>query len=320
MQLYNSITTVITIILVTVMQPELRHDVYFADAATNFNTLRFADEYGTAGTALWRLGSEDERLWTFYNRNLSNNVLINQPFDFSILKNVNTPIGKPDYVGDGEILSVFASPQPGIIDLELDASEGIISEQKYIQLPTRYVIKKYGNVHRQVILTFDDGPDPEYTPEVLDILKREHVPATFFIVGLEAENNLPLLKRIATEGHEIGNHTFTHPNIAEVSSERASLEMEATRLLIESVTGRSTVLFRAPYNADAEPTTEVELRPIALSKEKNYYTVGESIDPMTGKREFQQIVFTTASFISMKPTLRKELFFYMMQEVTAKPP
>jgi poly-beta-1,6 N-acetyl-D-glucosamine synthase len=257
----------------------IKHEVCFTDAATNFNTIRFADEYGTAGTALWRLGSEDERLWNFYNRSLTNQSLQLQPFNFNSLKFVTTPVEKPDYIGDGEILNVVTVPQSGKINLDIDSSESLIAEQQYVQMPTKYVIKKYGNVHKQVILTFDDGPDQEYTPKVLDILKKENVPATFFVVGMEAENNLPLLKRISKEGYEIGNHTFTHPNIAAVSSERAATEMESTRLLIEAVTGRSTVLFRAPYNADAEPTTEAELKPIALSKEKNYYTVGESIDP-----------------------------------------
>ncbi|HTE34681.1 MAG TPA: polysaccharide deacetylase family protein, partial [Chryseolinea sp.] len=257
----------------------VKHHVYFTDAATNFNTMRFADEYGTAGTALWRLGSEDERLWTFYNRSLTNQSITQRPFDFEKLRSVNTPVEKPDYIGDGEVLNVITGTEPGKIDLEVDSAEEMIAEQQYVQLPTKYVIQKYGKVHKQVILTFDDGPDPEYTPQILDILKKEKVPAAFFIVGMQAENNLPLLKRIYNEGHEIGNHTFTHPNIATVSTERAATEMETTRLLIEAITGRSTVLFRAPYNADAEPTSEVELKPVALSKQKNYYTVGESIDP-----------------------------------------
>ncbi len=257
----------------------VKHSVYFTDAATNFNTIRFADEYGTAGTALWRLGSEDERLWTFYNRSLTNKSMQEHPVDFSLLRNIEASVEKPDYIGDGEVLNVITKPEPGIIDLEIDSTEGMIAEQKYVQLPTKYVIQKYGNVHKQVILTFDDGPDPEYTPQILDILKKEKVPAAFFVVGMEAENNLPLLKRIYNEGHEIGNHTFTHPNIAAVSTDRASAEMESTRLLIEAIIGRSTILFRAPYNADAEPTTEAELRPVSLSKEKNYYAIGESIDP-----------------------------------------
>ncbi len=257
----------------------VKHYVSFTDAVSNFNAIRFADEYGTSGTALWRLGSEDERLWMFYHRDLSNNSLKLHPFDYSKLTVVNTPTERPDYIGDGEILNVASEPEQGKIDIEYDSSENLINDQVYRQLPTKYVIRRFGNVKKQVILTFDDGPDPEYTPQILDILKREKVPATFFVVGMEAENNLPLLKRIYAEGHEIGNHTFTHPNIAEVSTERAVTEMEATRLLIESVLGKSTILFRAPYNADAEPTKEVELKPIALSRINNYYTVGESIDP-----------------------------------------
>lgn len=256
-----------------------KHVVNFEDAATNFNTIRFSDEYGLAGTALWRLGSEDQRLWNFYQRSLSDESINKKPFDYSVLKSVNTRIESPAYIGDGEILNVISDPAPGKIELEINKDEDIITEQKYVELPTKYVISKFGNVHKQVILTFDDGPDPVYTPPILDILKREKVPAVFFVIGIQGEDNIPLLQRIYKEGHEIGNHTFTHPNIALVSPERASAEMESTRLLIEAVTGRSTVLFRAPYNADAEPTTEAELKPIALSKLQNYYTVGESIDP-----------------------------------------
>jgi peptidoglycan-N-acetylglucosamine deacetylase len=98
-------------------------------------------------------------------------------------------------------------------------------------------------------------------------------------VGDNALNNIPIVKRIYNEGFEIGNHTFTHPNIAEVSSGRAQLELNSTRLLLESITGHSTVLFRAPYNADSEPETMEELGPVAFAKDNNYLTVGESIDP-----------------------------------------
>lgn len=261
------------------------HTVYFADASTNFNTIRFADEYGTAGTALWRLGSEDDRLWRFYDRSLSNKSIQEKPFDFKTLENVNFRFQTPDYIGEGEVLNIISDPKPGKIKIEFDPKENSITNQDYLEMPTKYVIKKYGTVKKQVLLTFDDGPDPNYTPQILDILKKEKVPATFFIVGLQAENNLPLFERIYNEGHEIGNHTFTHPNIATVSIDRALAEIESTRLLIESVTGRSTVLFRAPYNADAEPTTESELKPIAISKKENYYTVGESIDPNDWQKE-----------------------------------
>jgi cellulose synthase/poly-beta-1,6-N-acetylglucosamine synthase-like glycosyltransferase/peptidoglycan/xylan/chitin deacetylase (PgdA/CDA1 family) len=258
----------------------LLHDVYFTDAVTNFNVIRFADEYGAAGTALWRLGAEDERLWTFYNRDLSDEALTKTPFDFNQLRSIELSNEKPDYDGDGEIMDVIAKPQKGIINLEIDSSEKMISEQEYQQLPTKYVIRKYGNVNKQVVLTFDDGPDANYTPQILDILKKESVKAAFFVIGVNGEENLPLVKRIVQEGHEIGNHTFTHPNMATISTARAQSELSSTRLLIEAATGRSTILYRIPYNADSEPTNDEELRPVALGKENNYYTIGESIDPL----------------------------------------
>jgi cellulose synthase/poly-beta-1,6-N-acetylglucosamine synthase-like glycosyltransferase/peptidoglycan/xylan/chitin deacetylase (PgdA/CDA1 family) len=132
----------------------------------------------------------------------------------------------------------------------------------------------------KLVLTFDDGPDPRYTPRILDILSKYHVPATFFIVGINAENNIPIVKREFKEGHEIGNHTFTHPNIAKVSQRRAILEMESTRLLIECITGHSTIMFRAPYNADFEPEKWEELIPVAIARKQNYLDIGESIDPL----------------------------------------
>ena len=258
---------------------KIHHTVSFIDAGGNFNTMRFADEYSTAGVALWRLGSEDERIWDFYSRNLSDEALKKTPFNFSVLGSINMQTDKPDFKGNGEILDVKNDPQKGIIDIEKDDSENLVSEETYRQLPTRYFIKCFGQVHNQVILTFDDGPDPEYTPRILDILEKEKVPAAFFVIGVNAEAHLPLLKRIYHDGFEIGNHTFTHPNIAVVSEGRAETEMEATRLLIEAATGRSTILFRAPYNADAQPTKAEELKPLMISKQKGYYTVGESIDP-----------------------------------------
>jgi poly-beta-1,6 N-acetyl-D-glucosamine synthase len=270
--------------------------VFFTDAATNFNVMRFADEYGLAGTAIWRLGAEDERLWSFYNRDLSDDALVRSPFNYSVLQRIALTTARPDYIGDGEIMDVAATPQPGIIEMEVDGSDKLVSEEYYKQLPTNYVIRKYGEVNNQVVLTFDDGPDPEFTPRILDILKKERIKAAFFVIGINGEANLPLLKRIVREGHDIGNHTFTHPNMAMVTNTRAKSELEATRLLIEAVTGRSTILYRVPYNADSEPTTPEELKPLAFGKDFHYYTVGESIDPLDWQKNtspdtiFQRIV------------------------------
>lgn len=265
---------------------ETKHAVWFTDAATCFNILRFNDDYPTAGTALWHLGGEDPRIWNFYGRNLSTASLRKNPFDFNSLTAMPVnPNKKPTASGEGELLNIIFTPAQGNIKLEIDSTEMLIAEQHYVQLPSGYVYEKFaedktsmGPGHK-IILTFDDGPDPTYTPKILDILEREKIPATFFVIGLNVESNIPLLNRIYKDGYEIGNHTFTHHNIARMSPERADLELKSTRVLLECITGHSTILFRAPYNADSEPQTFEEIEPIARSKKDNYITVGESIDP-----------------------------------------
>ena len=260
------------------------HQVWFTDAATTFNIVRFSDEYATAGTALWRLGSEDARMWNYYNLDLSNDALEEHPFNFNTLSTIPIIPDNVGFDGEGEILDILYLPQEGKIKFEIDSTDQLIAEQEYLQLPSGYVIRKFaedttvGKGHK-LILTFDDGPSDEFTPPILDILEKEKIPATFFVVGINAETNIPILQRIYKDGFEIGNHTFTHHNIAKMSLVRADIEMKATRLLIESITGRSTILFRAPFNADSEPQTYEELEPIARSRNENYLTVAESIDP-----------------------------------------
>ena len=80
------------------------------------------------------------------------------------------------------------------------------------------------------MLTFDDGPDERYTPRILDILSKYKVPAAFFVTGINSEQNLPLVKRLYREGHEIGNHTFLHPNLELVSDDRLKLELRSNRV------------------------------------------------------------------------------------------
>ena len=256
----------------------LSHTVYFTDAVTNFNIIRMADDWATGGVALWRLGSEDPRLWSFFQKNLAIDSLRKTGIDVKRFATVGLN-NKPDYDGDGEVLDMITTPNAGKIDVQMDTTNFFITNQQYIKLPTKYVIRRYGYAPKKIVLTFDDGPDPDYTPRILDILKAEHVPAAFFVVGSMAEKNISILKREFDEGYEIGNHTYFHPDISTISLQRVNLELNATRKLIESVTGRSTILFRPPFNADAEPQTLAEVIPVAESRKESYITIGESIDP-----------------------------------------
>lgn len=99
----------------------------------------------------------------------------------------------------------------------------------------------------QVALTFDDGPSVPYTGQVLDLLKREHVRATFFLCGENAVAHPELVRRILAEGHEIGNHTWSHPWLYLMSRERIAAEIDRTQDALEKITGRRPRLFRPPY-------------------------------------------------------------------------
>ena len=113
----------------------------------------------------------------------------------------------------------------------------------------------------------------------MDILKAANVKAAFFVVGANAERYPNLVRRIVNEGHEIGNHTYYHPNLALCGPEHIRLELNATQLLIETITGRATTLFRPPYAADTSPSQLSELTPLQIAEDLNYMVVMESIDP-----------------------------------------
>ena len=157
--------------------------------------------------------------------------------------------------------------------------DGYITDEIYQSLPSAYEVQRYGKPNgKQVVLTFDDGPDPKYTPEILDILKENQIKA-LFVLGENAQLNTSIVKRIYDEGHEIGNHTFKHPNIADTSLLRTKVELNTTQRLIQEVTGHSTVLFRPPYEADANPDSSNEILPILRAQNMNYTMVAEKVDP-----------------------------------------
>ncbi|MFJ8159387.1 polysaccharide deacetylase family protein [Streptomyces sp. NPDC096136] len=102
---------------------------------------------------------------------------------------------------------------------------------------------------RAMVLTFDDGPDPRYTPSILDTLARYGVRAMFFVCGEMATDNRDLLRRMAAEGHVIGNHTWTHPLIPKLGRSALESEIGRTSEVVEQAVGQPPLWFRAPYGA-----------------------------------------------------------------------
>lgn len=248
------------------------HEVWLLDAVTAANQWLMGVQMRLRGSALWLLGSEDPSIWNFLRRGR-----IYSPPDVNTLREITYPYDI-EFVGDGEVLSVEQMPQTGYRRIEVDPSSGLCTDEEYTRFPSAFVIKRTGYHPKWLCITFDDGPS-EYTEKVLEVLKRFGVHATFFVIGENAEHHPGILRKIWEQGHEIGSHTFTHPNMGAVSERRARLELNATQRAIQSILGRSTLLFRPPYNADAEPTSAEEVRPILLASQMGYLTIGEFIDP-----------------------------------------
>ncbi|MBI1797880.1 MAG: glycosyltransferase [Candidatus Eisenbacteria bacterium] len=249
------------------------HEVWMLDAISAANERTLALDRGVHSTAVWVLGSEDPDLWGFVDR-----AHPEAPPDSSRLSATHYPFDV-DFVGDGELLSVHSEPKDGQRTLERDRTTGLFTDESYHRFPSPFVLAREGYQPKAIALTFDDGPAYPWTGEVLDELARDSVKATFFVVGRNAELHPDLIHRIWNESHEIGNHTFTHPNLAAISPRQAQLELTATQRVIEAELGRSTVLFRPPYNADAEPASAEEVTPIIRAADLGYVTVGETLDP-----------------------------------------
>src|SRR4051794_910680 len=110
----------------------------------------------------------------------------------------------------------------------------------------------YSDVHVDgpyVALTFDDGPHTTLTPKLLDLLAARHIKATFFVLGECVEQNPQILQRAAKEGHEIANHSWSHPQLNRLSDEAARSQLKRTDDLIRSLIGVRPTHFRPPYGA-----------------------------------------------------------------------
>jgi peptidoglycan/xylan/chitin deacetylase (PgdA/CDA1 family) len=135
-----------------------------------------------------------------------------------------------------------------------------------------------------IAMTFDDGPSPETTPRLLDILKQRNIKATFFMIGQNAERNPAIVKRILAEGHEIGNHSWTHPQLSKLPDDRVTEEINKTQSAIKDASGYTPVLMRPPYGAITARQKEWIEKQFSLS------VIIWSVDPFDWKRPGASVI------------------------------
>jgi len=248
------------------------HQVWMLDAVTAYNELRASEQLGVQGTALWRLGSSDSSLWPVWDTT--------HPDDVARAKLADLPPG-PDLIleGDGDIWHIADVPKQGRRSITYDPATALITSETYEAYPLSYDIDQIGEAKDKIALSFDDGPDRRWTPKILDILKEKKVPGIFFVIGDQANRAPDLLKREYSEGHEIGNHTWTHPSFDEISRTQVKWELNLTQRLIESTLGVKSLLFRPPYGIDHQPEYAEEVAQLPYPQELGYIIVGQKIDP-----------------------------------------
>lgn len=139
------------------------------------------------------------------------------------------------------------------------------------QLKKQPIIYKGSNYSKKAALTFDDGPDVAITKQILNILRRERVPATFFVTGRMVKEHPQMLKQIAQDGHIIGNHTWSHPQLTKISDQKIVAELQRTNDIVEKEIGKKMLLFRPPYGA-----TNSRVR--KLAKDHGFLIINWSVD------------------------------------------
>jgi cellulose synthase/poly-beta-1,6-N-acetylglucosamine synthase-like glycosyltransferase/peptidoglycan/xylan/chitin deacetylase (PgdA/CDA1 family)/spore germination protein YaaH len=251
---------------------DITHNVWMLDAVTAYNELRAAERAGVQGTALWRLGSEDPSLWDIWDTT--------HPDDAIRAKIEVVPPGYDLILeGGGDIWRITATPTAGKRSFDYDPDTDTFTDDDFVKYPLAYRIEQTGDAPHKLAFSFDDGPDPQWTPKILDVLKAKHAPATFFVIGVEADISSQIIQREYAEGNEIGNHTYTHPDIDTVSRSQLTIELNLTERLLESILGVKTILFRPPYGIDHEPEQASEVEMLPLPQSMGYLLVGARIDP-----------------------------------------
>ncbi|SMX22541.1 glycosyltransferase [Boseongicola aestuarii] len=255
------------------------HQMWVLDAVAAHNTLKGLKGRSTGGFALWPLGGEDPAIWT---------LLVDDADEGASSAVAAYRVNAPDFVryeGKGALLSIRIGAHDGLRRLTLDQGSGRIVGMHYPVLPTAYTLTRHGGQQvGGVVLTFDDGPDPKYTPEILDILDVHDTPAVFFLIGSKVLEYPEIARRIVAEGHEIGAHTYSHPNLADIGALRLRMEMHATQQLLAEVTGTNTLLFRAPYGLDEDPKTIGEANALRTILSGGYVVVGIEHDSFDWSR------------------------------------
>jgi cellulose synthase/poly-beta-1,6-N-acetylglucosamine synthase-like glycosyltransferase/peptidoglycan/xylan/chitin deacetylase (PgdA/CDA1 family) len=155
-----------------------------------------------------------------------------------------------------------------------------------------------------VALTFDDGPDPKWTPKILAVLRKHHVHATFFVIGQNVSANPAVTAQIVADGNELGVHTFTHPNLGLIPAWQRTLQLREAQLAIAGATGETTTLLRPPYSAGNDSVDDQDWAAIQQAGREGYLTVLTTQDTEDWQRPGVAKIVSNGAIPGTVPTVR----------------
>jgi len=252
----------------------LQHRVWMLDAASAQNQILALRAQGIRSIGLSGLGYEDPGIWAVLDQSMRDVDLNGRTLQNIVLSNY------VELVGRGPFVAPVSMPRVGKRTILTDPVTNAVTSMTYSETPRAATTRLYGaGEPNKVVLTFDDGPHPDHTPAALDILRDTRTPGSFFVLGSNALASPDLLKRILKEGHELGSHTYAHPNMGEISASRAKVEVNSTQLLVNGITGRNMRLYREPYMRSGGPITSREVASLLPLEEAGYVIAGMDVVP-----------------------------------------
>ena len=185
--------------------------------------------------------------------------------------------------GVGKLLQISKESQLGKRNIQKNQNSIVSTSISVAPFPT--IIEAHGIVPGSIALTFDDGPDPEWTPKILDILAQYNIKATFFVIGEQVQLYPDIARRIVAEGHTIGNHTFTHPhNMNELTVDQIRQEILTAEAAIKHATNVHTTLFRTPNSVSDALDESSDPKIIQIVSTLGYTLASYDIDTFDWKK------------------------------------
>ena len=247
------------------------HQVWCVDATAGADALALLEQRGLHRTALWRAGTEDPSWWPV----LTATDASGRAHALATIPVSQTPVSR----GEGDVIVQRSGAHIGRREVVLD-EQGLVLHSRLTVVPTPALVERRGAAHGDgVVLTFDDGPDPTWTPAILAALARNDAPAAFFVVGTAASDHPEIVEKIHAAGHVIASHSWDHPDMATLGHQAAKRQLERTARLLESLVDHEILFYRAPYTAIVDIGSAAAFAVHRPAFDAGYAYVGASVDP-----------------------------------------